>query len=213
VYACAAEHPLDSLPQFAAHVAALLLELSDLVQEVEVTLDEHPWTRIGPHTWEGGAGGIRFHRVSAAAGGIRHSGGLRDLLLLRSSGSSFTGYQRDRFTTLPETEDRIMATIVMAEWEHRETPHEEEWTRTRDALVSAFSDHDSPSVQFTLYRMATAALEANSNLERITLRLPNRHHLPFDVSRFEVHPSGRVFHATTEPYGLIEATVERGQGG
>ena len=57
--------------------------------------------------------------------------------------------------------------------------------------------------------MGEAVIEAHPEIERIHLSLPNRHHLPFDVSRFGVEDRGEVFHATTEPFGLIEATVER----
>jgi urate oxidase len=143
---------------------------------------------------------------------VRHTGGIEDLLVLRSSGSAFSGFDRDRFTTLPETEDRILATVVAAEWDHARQPAEEAWTRTRETLLSAFTDHHSPSVQFTLHRMGVAALDADLDLERIRLTLPNRHHLPFDVARFGVEDRGEVFHATTEPYGLIEANVERAAG-
>jgi urate oxidase len=147
--------------------------------------------------------------VRANSATARHSGGIEDLLVLRSSGSAFSGFARDRFTTLPETEDRILATVVAAEWDYAREPDEEAWAQTREALLSAFTDHHSPSVQFTLHRIGVAALEADPNLERIHLTLPNRHHLPFDVSRFGVEDRGEVFHATAEPYGLIEATVER----
>jgi urate oxidase len=39
--------------------------------------------------------------------------------------------------------------------------------------------------------------------------LPNRHHLLYDLSRFGLENANEVFHATTEPYGLIEGTIER----
>jgi urate oxidase len=209
VYATAAEDSLDSLPRFAAALAGRLLGLSERVHEVSLRLREHPWERLGDHAWQRGSGGTRTQVVRANSATARHSGGIEDLLVLRSSGSAFSGFARDRFTTLPETEDRILATVVAAEWDYAHEPDEEAWAQTREALLSAFTDHHSPSVQFTLHRMGVAALEADPNLERIHLTLPNRHHLPFDVSRFGVEDRGEVFHATVEPYGLIEATVER----
>jgi urate oxidase len=210
VYACAGEHPLDSLPDFTALLAGRLLGLGRGVSEVTVRVREHPWSRMDEHAWQRGAGGTRVHVVQADAGGVRHAGGIDDLLVLRSSGSGFRGFDRDRYTTLPETDDRILATVVAGEWDYTGVPGEDDWARTRDVLLQAFTDHESPSVQFTLQRMGAAALEADPSLERIHLRLPNRHHLPFDVSRFGVEDRGEVFHATSEPYGLIEATVERG---
>jgi urate oxidase len=209
VYATAAEHPLESLPEFAEALAMRLLGMTQSVRSVTVRLREHPWERLNESAWQRGSGGTRVHVVDADDSTVRHSGGIEDLLVLRSSGSAFSGFARDRFTTLPETEDRILATVVAAEWDYASQPPEEAWTRTREALLSAFTDHDSPSVQFTLHRLGVAALNADADLERIRLTLPNRHHLPFDVGRFGVEDRGEVFQATTEPYGLIEATVER----
>jgi urate oxidase len=229
VYALAAEQPLDSLPAFGAALVEHFLGY-ERVTEATVRLREHPWQRLpGPggghrHAWQRGAGGTRVEearggardtRMGEASGegaGLRHASGVEDLLLLRSSGSAFEGFDRDRFTTLPETGDRILATAVAARWEYAQTGAsdlEPAWARVRDRLLEAFTDHDSPSVQFTLHRMGQAVLEAHPEIERIHLSLPNRHHLPFDVSRFGVEDRGEVFHATTEPFGLIEATVER----
>ena len=94
-----------------------------------------------------------------------------------------------------------MATIVTAEWDHEGMPGEAAWAATRDTLLRAFTDHLSPSVQFTLHRMGSAALEADPGLGRIHLTLPNRHHLPFEVARFGIEDRSEVFQPTTEPYG------------
>ena len=216
VYALAAERPLDSIPAFGARLVDHFLGYPS-VTGATARLREHPWQRLPgpgegqPHAWQRGAGGTRIEEVSGGAAGTRRAGGIDDLLVLRSSGSAFEGFDRDRFTTLAETDDRILATAVAALWEYGEGAGDLEaaWGRVRDRLLEAFTDHHSPSVQFTLYRMGEAVLEAHPEIERIRLSLPNRHHLPFDVSRFGVEDRGEVFHATTEPYGLIEATVER----
>jgi urate oxidase len=208
VYAFAADHSLTSLPDFAAALASHFLGLGP-VHQATVRLREHPWERLDAHAWQRGAGGTRVHVAEVDALGVRHAGGLEDLLVLRSSGSGFSGFDRDRYTTLPETENRILATIVTADWDHAGVPAEDAWAATRDTLLGAFTDHHSPSVQFTLHRLGTAALDADPSLERIHLTLPNRHHLPSDVSRFGIEDRGEVFQATTEPSGLIEATVER----
>jgi urate oxidase len=216
VYALAAEHHLDSLPAFGDELVAHFLDKA-AVSEVNVRMREHPWQRLPgtddghPHAFQRGAGGTRVETVTGDADVVRHSAGIEDLLVLRSGGSGFAGFERDRFTTLPETDDRILATIVTARWDYRAgaTDLEGAWPRVRDVLLRAFTDHRSPSVQFTLARMGEAVIEAQPDVERIHLALPNRHHLPFDVSRFGVADRGEVFHATSEPYGLIEGTVER----
>jgi urate oxidase len=216
VYALAAEHPLDSLPAFGDRLVAHFIKIAP-VTEATVRMREHPWERLPgpgdghPHAFQRGAGGTRVETVSGDAGGVRHAAGIEDLLLLRSAGSGFAGFDRDRFTTLPETDDRILATIVTARWDYGPGTGSLEgvWPHVRDVLLRAFYDHHSPSVQFTLARMGEAVLEAHTEIERIHLALPNRHHLPFDVSPFGVHDRGEVFHPTSEPYGLIEGTVDR----
>jgi urate oxidase len=211
VYAIAADRPLDSLPGFAEALVEHFRAYPSVTGAL-VRVREHPWRRLRPHAWERGTGGTRIEEVRADPGGMGHSAGIEDLLLLRSSGSAFEGFDRDRFTTLPETDDRILATVVTARWDYADGADELEaaWVRVRDILLDAFTDHHSPSVQFTLYRMGEAVVERQPEIDRIHLSLPNRHHLPFDVARFGVEDRGEVFHATTEPFGLIEATVERG---
>jgi urate oxidase len=76
-------------------------------------------------------------------------------------------------------------------------------------MLEAFCDHYSPSVQFTLHHMGKAVLDAHSAVERITLSLPNKHHLLYDLGRFGLENDNEIFHATDEPHGLIEGTVER----
>ena len=210
VYAFAAEQPMDSLPDFGAALVAHFLE-SGRVREAGVRIREHPWERLEGNAFQRGAGGTRVHWAAGDGGAVRHAGGIEDLLVLRSSGSAFSGFERDRYTALPETDDRILATVVTARWDHADgvTPPEGSWTAVRATLLDAFGDHDSPSVQYTLHRMGQAVLGAHDDLERIRLSLPNRHHLPFDVGRFGVEDRGDVFQPTTEPYGLIEGTVDR----
>jgi urate oxidase len=210
VYAKAAEHPLDSLPGFGATLVAHYAG-SPRVRAAVVRLREHPWERLEGNAFQRGSGGTRVHEVTGDGTAATHAAGIEDLLVLRTSGSAFSGFERDRFTLLPETDDRILATVVSARWEHAAgtTPEEGSWAAVRATLLHAFGDHDSPSVQYTLHRMGQAVLEAHDDLERIALTLPNVHHLPFDVARFGVEDRGEVFQPTTEPYGLIEATVER----
>jgi urate oxidase len=111
----------------------------------------------------------------------------------------------------PETDDRILATAVSARWTYAEggIDYSASWQAARDAILEAFGDHYSPSVQFTLRRMGRAVLKAVDAIDRVRLSLPNRHHLLYDLSRFGLENANEVFQATTEPYGLIEGTVER----
>ena len=141
---------------------------------------------------------------------MTYEAGIDDLLVLRTTGSGWEGFVRDEHTTLPETDDRILATIVAARWEYgAQAGDDATWRAVRDTLLDAFGDHYSPSVQFTLNEMGEAVLERHPAVQRIHLSLPNRHHLLYDLARFGLDNPNVIFHATTEPYGLIEGTIER----
>ena len=208
VYVLAKRHPVDSLESFGQALVEHFMGRPTVVGAT-VQIREHPWARLGghEHAFQRGHGGTRVATVST--GGV--SAGVEDLYVLRTTGSGFEGFERDEYTTLPETGDRILATIVAATWEYDRAPadYEAAWTGAHQRLLEAFADHYSPSVQFTLHRIGEAVLAGQPEIERVHLSLPNRHHLLFDLSRFGERNDNEVFEATTEPYGLIEGTVER----
>jgi urate oxidase len=183
------------------------------VRRARVRLVEHPWARLGDHdhAFQRAAGGERVAVVAGDEHSAQVEAGIEGLELLRTTGSGFEGFLREQYTTLPETHDRILATAVSARWSYAEggIDYSATWHAARDALLYAFADHFSPSVQFTLQRMGEAVLRAVDAIERVHLSLPNRHHLLYDLGRFGIENDNEIFHATTEPYGLIEGTVER----
>ena len=213
VYALAKLHPVDEIEAFGRALVERFLTAGPSVTRARVRIAEHPWERLGSHehAFQRGNGGTRVATVTGDGSELSVQAGLEDLLVLRTTGSGWEGYLHEEYTTLPETDDRILATVVTASWDYRDPDVEygAAWHGARDALLHAFADHYSPSVQYTLYRMGGAVLEARPEIERIRLSLPNRHHLLFDLARFGLENDHEIFHATTEPYGLIEGTVER----
>jgi urate oxidase len=180
------------------------------VSRAEVTLWMRTWARESPHGFVGGSSERRLARV------IRGSeesttAGIEGLVLLKTTGSSFVGFPRDEYTTLPETEDRVLATSVAAEWVYSRVPTDTPaiWGLVRRTLIDHFFDEWSASVQHQGYMMGEAVLAAVGDIEEISLRLPNQHHLSFDVARFGVEDIGVVFHPVSEPYGDIRLTVTR----
>jgi urate oxidase len=213
VYALARTHPIDSLESFGAALVEHFLRAGPTVERVRIDIAEHPWERLGDHehAFQRGHGGRRLATVCGDGSQTTYEAGLDDLLVLKTTASGWEGFVRDEYTTLPDTDDRILATIVAARWEYGEdaADFDATWRAVRDTLLDAFADHYSPSVQFTLNRMGEAVLERHPSVRRIHLSLPNRHHLLFDLSRFGLDNPNTIFHATTEPYGLIEGTIER----
>jgi urate oxidase len=218
VYALARQDPLEHIETFASRVADHFLG-KPAVAAVRIGVVEQPWTRLlaggglHPHAFVQ-AGAERWTAaVTASAGGIEIVSGLTHLVVLKTTDSAFAGFPRDEYTTLPDTEDRIMATSVTATWTYRPgTADFSARTAVRRALVETFAGHLSRSVQHTLYAMGEAALAACADLTAITLSLPNRHHLLVDLAPFGLDNPNEIFVATDQPFGLIEATIRRGTG-
>jgi urate oxidase len=207
VYALAKDD-LGPIEAFARRLADHFVEAGPSVTRARVRIEEHPWDRLGAHehAFQRGSGGTRVCTVS----GDDVTSGIEDLLVLKTTGSGWEGYLREQYTSLPETDDRILCTVVTASWDYSApTDYDAAFAAARDAILDTFGDHYSPSVQYTLLRLGEAVLSAVGETERVRFSLPNRHHLLFDLSRFGLENDHEIFHATTAPYGLIEGTVER----
>jgi urate oxidase len=183
------------------------------VERCEVTLSGKLWQRIGdhPHSFTGNDASKPWARVTTTRAGSTVSAGVRDFLVLKTTGSGFAGFPKCEFTTLPETSDRICATMISATWDFASEPPS--YAAARDAAMAAmlrvFAENFSPSVQVTLYQMGEAALAVVPELARIHLALPNKHYLPVNFAPFGRTNANEVFTPTDEPHGQIEATVER----
>jgi urate oxidase len=219
VYALASEHPIDDIESFGRRLVEHFLAAGPGVTRARVDIVEHPWARLDvggrphEHAFQRGSGGNRVATVAGDGGEPQIEAGIDDLLVLKTTGSGWEGFLRDRYTTLAETSDRILATIITARWSYsgREIDFTAAWREVRRTILKAFCDHYSPSVQFTLHHMGKAVLEALPGVERISFSLPNKHHLLYDLERFGLENENEIFQPTNEPYGLIEGTVERSQ--
>jgi urate oxidase len=222
VYALARGTDVSDVERFGLRLVEHFVATGPNVTRARIHLVAHPWTRLEasggaphPHAFQRGAGGDRVAIVACDASGvIEVEAGIDGLVVLKTTGSGWAGFLHDEYTTLPETDDRIMATEVTARWTYRsaDVDYAASWHAVRAVLLEAFGDHYSPSVQFTLHRMGEAVLEARPEVERISFSLPNKHHLLYDLSRVGLDNDNEIFEATAEPYGLIEGTVERAPG-
>lgn len=216
-FALAFEHPEEALEVFALRYTSYLLDASPAATRAEAWMSERPWERVAidgrahPHAFTRGAFRWTTHVVRDRED-VRLSGGLDELYLLKTTGSAFSGFLRDQYTILPETDDRILATRLEARWRYTGTKLEfiREREACRDALVRAFAEHDdSRSVQHTLWHMGTAVLGAAPNIEEVTLSMPNLHHVAVDLAYCGIQNDGQVFVVTDKPSGRIEGTVRR----
>jgi urate oxidase len=215
VYAFAKEAPVGEIEEFGLRLARHFVDDFAPIGRARVQLEEYPWARIEvggaphPHAFARAGGGRRTATVVAEPGRAWVVSGLTDLVVLKSTGSEFTGYLRDRYTTLPETRDRILATAVTARWRHGGLAVDwaASFAATRRLLLEAFATTHSLSLQQTLYAMASAAIGGRPEVVEVRMSMPNKHHFLVDLSPFGLDNDNEVFHADDRPYGLIEAAV------
>src|SRR5205085_12202520 len=154
------------IEQFAATIADHFLGRYQQVDRVNVEIEERSWDRMDaggtphPHSFVGGGDSKMFTEAAYTRDAKTLHSGIRDLLILKSTGSGFEHYPKDEFTTLPETADRILATSLQASWTFKDQP--DDYRQANEAILHAmrkvFANNYSPSAETTLLQMGEAAL-------------------------------------------------------
>jgi urate oxidase len=218
VYSLAQGRAAEAIEEFGRGLAGHFVEQFPHVRRAVVELAEQPWRRIEvegrdhPHAFVGRGGERRTATIARSADGTKVEAGLDGLQVLKTARSGFSGFLRDRHTTLPETTDRIFATEIRARWSYAEgaaVDWDHAHAEVRRSLLETFAGHDSLSVQQTLFAMGEAAIGACAEVEEIALTLPNQHRIPFDLGRFGQENANEIFVATDEPFGVITGTIRR----
>src|SRR4051794_18966762 len=204
VYAFAREHGVGTPEEFALLLGRHFL--GGAITRARVQVVEVAWARLGDHAFVQSAREQRIATVICSPGAEWFVSGVSDLVVLKTTDSEFHGFPRDRYTTLAETTDRVLATEVSARWRHA---GDAAYDDARAALLETFAAHHSLSLQQTLYAMGEAVLEACPTVHEIRLSMPNKHHFVVDLSPFGLENPNEVFHADDRPYGLIEGAVVR----
>jgi urate oxidase len=182
-----------------------------------VAVESYGWERIAVggqphhHSFRRAGGEVRTAVVTVDDGVEHVLAGLSDLVVLKTTGSEFWGFPRDRYTTLAETRDRILATAVTARWRYTssELDFGKAFAGVRATLLETFAATHSLALQQTLYAMGEAVLARFDQVAEIRLSMPNKHHFLQDLSAFGLDNPDVVYHADDRPYGLIEGQVLR----
>jgi urate oxidase len=214
VYVVAKDHPLDTIESFGLTLAEHFLSHYDHVSRCTVSLRERVWSRLAdsPHCFSARDAAVPTATVDFVRGAPPQvTAGVEQLLIAKTTESGFADFHRDEFRTLADTDDRILATELSATWVYASADVEFAANRVAvmNALVARFTDHYSRSVQETLYFMGEAALAACPHVTQISLAMPNKHHIRFDLSPFGRENDNEVFVVTNEPFGYITGTIAR----
>ncbi|SDM77197.1 urate oxidase [Lentzea albidocapillata subsp. violacea] len=213
VYAFAKQAPVGEIEDFALRLGRHFVGSQEPITGARILIDEHAWDRIDghDHSFVQGSNEKRTTAVTIDGSQAWVVSGVRDMVVLKSTGSEFHGYPKDPYTTLKETNDRILATSVTARWRYVGT--DADWAKSfaeiRSIMLKTFADKHSLSLQQTLYAMGEAVLNARSEVAEVRLSMPNKHHFLVDLSAFGLENDNEVFYAADRPYGLIEGSILR----
>jgi urate oxidase len=217
VYALAKEHFTATIEAFGIYLANYFISNNPPITQACIELTEHAWNRMQlngtdhPHAYI--SGGNEKHTATIIQRGqeVTVTAGITNLLILKTTNSGFENYIRDEYTTLKETSDRIFATECEVTWRY-DSPNilfAELYAGIRTTLLQTFADHQSLSVQHTLYAMGEAVLKKFAAVQEISLKMPNKHYILFNLEQFGMDNKNDIFIATDEPYGYITGTIVR----
>lgn len=217
VYVLARQYPVEAVEEFCQHLIEHFLTYNPQVSRVVIEAAENLWARLPhggkPHAFTFTRSGPekRTAELSGTREGTAIRAGIEDLTVLKTTKSAFDGFLRDPYTTLKEDRNRILSTTIRAQWlyDGDEVEFSPLWHGIRQILLETFAEHDSHSLQHTLYAMGEAVLNNFDRIREIHLSLPNKHFNLVDLSPFGMDNPAEVFLPTDEPHGLIEATLRR----
>jgi urate oxidase len=223
IYALARQGGVGAPEAFALRLARYFVDGFEQVHGARQEVLLHGWERI-----ETTGGGPHDHAFRRASSEIRTAvvvkrgseevvfSGLRDLVVLKSTGSEFHGFPDVPYTALVETDDRILATAVATRWRHTRTgaaldatDWDASFADVRRILLDTFAAVHSLSLQQSLYAMGEAVLKAHPAIAEIRFSMPNKHHFLVDLDQWGLDNPNEVWYAADRPYGLIEAAVVR----
>ena len=170
-FAYAKEKGVGAIEDYALALARHFVTDIAPVTGARIEVEEYRWERISvagqphPHAFARASGEVRTTAVTVTGGG-QASGvgwivsGLAGLVLLKSTGSEFSGFLKDRYTTLAETSDRILATSLTARWRYQAWPPArrlgQAHAQIRQILLERFAELHSLALQQTLWEMGRA---------------------------------------------------------
>ncbi|WP_248965239.1 factor-independent urate hydroxylase [Sphaerisporangium perillae] len=214
VFAFAKKHGIGEIEEFALLLARHFAGSQPTIHHARVAVEEYFWERRGPHSFARSGTEVRTCVVHHDRDGTSTVvSGLRDLVLLNSTGSEFHGFIQDEYTTLPPATDRVLATAVTARWRHvpddgsKSYDFGKSYEEVRRCLLDAFAGTHSLSLQQTLFAMGERVLATRDEICEVRLELPNKHHFLVDLTPFGLENDNEVYFAADRPYGLIEGVV------
>jgi urate oxidase len=219
VYATAADFAGRSLEAYVDFLGRRLLDTYPQMERIRVTAHEVPLDQA----YGGSDVVFRLTRTDVAMSHADFArsqseitvtdvrSGLEGLRLLKTTGSSFTHFARDRYTSLPELVDRPLTIGMDVHWRYRDVRDATEGEshvpaeHVRRAIEVTFHDFDSRSIQHLVHVIGTSLLKGFPALSEVEFAAEN--HTPDAVA--EGQGDVRVFAEPRQTFGKIGLVLRR----
>ena len=204
-----------------------------MLSSVEVTVKEHKWRRVvdssgDDHahgfTAEGPEYGLATASLARRGGGrddeLRIVSAIKSLVFLKTTQSGFENFLQNEHTTLPETNERCLSSVLNAEWQYaaetvmQRCDYAALRATVRRRLLEAIlgpaaTGVYSPSLQATVYEAGCHVLRNASAIAQIFIDTPNVHYIPVAPAGGLLPFEGDLFMPTSDPAGTICCTLAR----
>ncbi|CAF0810810.1 unnamed protein product [Rotaria sordida] len=221
VYYMAQRTSAKSIEDFGKELANYLLEHHSQISAANIDIESKAWSHIvtsnkvrHPTSFVQTSNEVQLTTVKRSRhGSFSIVSGLSGLKVMKTANSSFANFYRDSLTTLPESTDRLFGTAIVALWTYEDGSAIMDFDKTRQQIrslmIDLFAEHESESVQHTMYDMGKLVLNNVKSISKIHLTLPNLHCLPVDLTRFGEENKNEIFMPIDDPHGYIQCTLTR----
>jgi urate oxidase len=230
VYVVAKRSKANTPEDFGIDLCKHFLQNYSMLTAVEIEVRELAWTRASvdnkPHEHSFIKAGsetpyakVRMERTSSGIT-LTVASAIHHLVVLKTTQSGFSDHLKDKYTLLPDVEDRCLSTEVTATWRYvgggkEGLDYGAIRNRVREQIVKglfgpATGGVYSISLQATIYDAGCMVLSAEPAIQSIDIDTPNIHYIPFSaLSQLGEKFENDIFVPTNEPSGSIHCTVSR----
>jgi urate oxidase len=204
----ALEYGEASLEGFLELLARRFLETYGHVERIELTAREAPFARRSEQSFQRVGGDYAVAELALDRDGtLTHRSGREGIKLMKLTGSSFEGFVRDGYTTLPESRDRPLFIHLGVHWRNLDFARRADGEAVRDSVAETFAAFDSASIQELVHEMGVRLLDRFEVLAEVSFVGENR---LWDTAQvYGADERVRVYTDPRPPYGRIELTLGR----
>ncbi|CAF4426172.1 unnamed protein product, partial [Rotaria sp. Silwood2] len=190
VYYVAQRTSAKSIEDFGKDLVNYLIEHHSQISAATVDVESKEWSHIvtsnkvrHPTSFIQSSKELQLTTVKRARhGNFSIVSGLKDLKVMKTANTSFVNFYRDSLTTLADSTDRLFGTAVVAHWTYEDGSAVIDFDKTRQQIrslmIDLFAEHESESVQHTMYDMGKLVLNNVKSISKIHFTMPNLHCLP-----------------------------------